>query len=450
MANFGKLITYTGKYLSKATDKAVAAGGNLVFARITGSTSLSVDHADYDKDGFYIYAGGAEALMVTKEDFESLKTKVGDLTIDGTTYEDVPKYVSASLAAISGAAKLGVAEEINENSTHNDAATAKAVYDYVSGTIDGLELGDASKKGVATSIASGEVGLTTGDQVYQIYNHVSGDIAVALEDAKDYADGLISSLGTVMSFIGVVELAQDQTFDTTNATVTINGEDKTAENGDVVIVGNKEYVWESTSNSWKEFGDASAESAAITKLQEDLEELSGAVGAITGAEAIEFDGETITLKIAEGTNAGNVTLTQDDNGLKADVTLPTAETLDYAGETLEGETEPTTEATNVKDALDDLFKSDKVISEALVDLNDRLDDISGAVGAISVTGDAASYSEVTGSAVDGYVVKNTLATATSAGLVTDSYLDDRLSWQVLSDDDSILPDTPADVPSIDA
>ena len=409
MANFGKLITYTGKYLSKATDKAVAAGGNLVFARITGSTSLSVDHADYDKDGFYIYAGGAEALMVTKEDFESLKTKVGDLTIDGTTYEDVPKYVSASLAAISGAAKLGVAEEINENSTHNDAATAKAVYDYV-----------------------------------------SGDIAVALEDAKDYADGLISSLGTVMSFIGVVELAQDQTFDTTNATVTINGEDKTAENGDVVIVGNKEYVWESTSNSWKEFGDASAESAAITKLQEDLEELSGAVGAITGAEAIEFDGETITLKIAEGTNAGNVTLTQDDNGLKADVTLPTAETLDYAGETLEGETEPTTEATNVKDALDDLFKSDKVISEALVDLNDRLDDISGAVGAISVTGDAASYSEVTGSAVDGYVVKNTLATATSAGLVTDSYLDDRLSWQVLSDDDSILPDTPADVPSIDA
>ena len=381
----------------------------MVFARITGSTSLSVDHADYDKDGFYIYAGGAEALMVTKEDFESLKTKVGDLTIDGTTYEDVPKYVSASLAAISGAAKLGVAEEINENSTHNDAATAKAVYDYV-----------------------------------------SGDIAVALEDAKDYADGLISSLGTVMSFIGVVELAQDQTFDTTNATVTINGEDKTAENGDVVIVGNKEYVWESTSNSWKEFGDASAESAAITKLQEDLEELSGAVGAITGAEAIEFDGETITLKIAEGTNAGNVTLTQDDNGLKADVTLPTAETLDYAGETLEGETEPTTEATNVKDALDDLFKSDKVISEALVDLNDRLDDISGAVGAISVTGDAASYSEVTGSAVDGYVVKNTLATATSAGLVTDSYLDDRLSWQVLSDDDSILPDTPADVPSIDA
>ena len=126
--------------------------------------------------------------------------------------------------------------------------------------------------------------------------------------------------------------------------------------------------------------------------------------------------------------------------MKADVTLPTAETLAYAGETLKGETKPTTDATNVKDALNDLFRADKVTSEALVDLNDRLDDISGAVGAVSTTvsGDAASYSVVEGDFATGFTVKNTLATADAAGLATDAYvtnaIETALTWEIISND----------------
>lgn len=480
----GNLVTYKGKSLAKAKTKAL--NGNLVFAEIT----------EGDDKGFYIFAGGAEGHMVNKADFDSFKAdaiarieeleRLTDMPQNAKTGKEmtVTEYVAAQIAALQlgDASKKGVAagvtadeeglttgaqvhshvsgavatleSSISENyvlktsvkdsfdgAADGDVASVGAVKSYVSGIV-GDELGSAAYEDVAAGVTADEAGLTTGAQVHA---HVSGEIAAAnayadslVKDtdgnplfdaagsaaaaeaaAKKYTDDEIGKLGTVMSFIGVVELAEGQTFDTTNATVTINGVDKTAENGDVVIVGDKEYVWDGT--SWKEFGDASAEGAAISELEGRVDTLeatvSGNVAAIaTNSGAIAANADAISAHIGATTDAH------------------AASAISVA--TIEGKED--TVAT-VQDALADLYAADKVTAESLVDLNGRLDDLSGAVGAISTTvsGDDASYSVVEGDFATGFTVKNTLATADTAGLATDTYVADAieaaLTWEVLTD-----------------
>ena len=499
---FGNLVTYKGKSLAKAKTKA--ENGNLVFAEIT----------EGDDKGFYIFAGGAEGHMVTKADFDSFKKDAIDRITELERLTDMPQnaetgkemtvveYVAAQITALQlgDASKKAVAAGITADEA--GLTTGAQVYAHVSGEVAALEesisgvIGDLDDYVLKTSVkdsfddaaddnvasvgavkahVSSAVGNFSATLGAAAYASVTKTVAKGGEGlttggaVADYVDAEIGKLGTVMSFIGVVKLDEGQAFDTTNATVSINGKTKTAENGDVVIVGSKEYVWDGT--SWKEFGDASAEAAAIADLKTKVETNSGAiatnsaaiatnsgaiaalsatVGTIAGEDAIGFADNTITLKIAKGDAAGNVILTQDANGLKAEVA---AETLAYAGETLEGETKPTTDATNVKDALNDLFKSDKVASAAINDLNERLDDISGVVGVIEHTsvsdGDATDFvaiTETTEGSHKNYAVSATVVKGTSgdAGLATDAYVreqaaaavDTALTWEVLKDDDA--------------
>ena len=100
-----------------------------------------------------------------------------------------------------------------------------------------------------------------------------------------------------------------------------------------------------------------------------------------------------------------------------------------------------------------MFKSDKVASAAINDLNERLDDISGVVGVIEHTsvsdGDATDFvaiTETTEGSHKNYAVSATVVKGTSgdAGLATDAYVreqaaaavDTALTWEVLKDDDA--------------
>ena len=195
-----------------------------------------------------------------------------------------------------------------------------------------------------------------------------------------------------------------------------------------------------------------------------------------------------SVKSTTETYIGVTGVTAANGGVEYQVSLEDAALAakNHTIEAIEIDGTPATGATTVQGALQDLFESDKVAAEGLVDLNDRLDahigsteahaakDITyaGATGVTttnvkdaldelyskvdnievpvtSVTGDTASYSDVTTDEAGNVTVKNTLATAvdvtgvtgataaTATGLATDAWVKDYitsiLAWEVLTD-----------------
>ena len=378
---FGNLVSYTGKYLSKAQGKST--GGNLVFAKITGSTTLAVDHDDYDKDGFYIFTPGATGLMVTKEDFNALKkevkdlqTKVGDLVVGDKTYATVPEYVAAYVAS-----KI--------TTSVRDAATA---------TDDVVP----TEKAVRTAI-----------------------------------DAAVSTLGTVMEFVGVT--TTDVTAEGAGAVVVINGESKTAEKGDVVVYDNEEYVWDG--NAWHEIGQV--------KPDEAVTSLGDVRGDVLLGTALKVDADSKVLDIKLAKTQGNVALDTKD-GLKASVT---AADIAY---TNTSHIDDATAVTNIEEALNEIFNDELVIANSLVDLNDRMttaesdiEDLKEGLGAVEHTtvsdGDTTDFVTITSTTVDNHtdyaisasVVKATKEGYENTGLATDAYvketLESALTWEILTD-----------------
>jgi hypothetical protein len=217
---FGQLVSYTGKYLSKAQSKAT--GGNLVFAKITGSTDLATDHADYDKDGFYIFTPGAAGLMVTKDDFNALKAEVKVLQKKVGTFDevDVPAYVTARIEALGlgDASKLGVATTIRvEGASDTVLATEKAVRDAVDAAVEAaaaaVPVKDVTLNGTSVVGEGGVAAFTADTTVTKDSTNLVTSGAV---------EAAISSLGTVMEFKGVVEGADLPAVDSYNAGVEKN------------------------------------------------------------------------------------------------------------------------------------------------------------------------------------------------------------------------------------
>ena len=492
---FGNLVTYSGKYLSTATAKA--KNGNLVFARITKSTELDPTHEDYDKDGYYIYAGGAEGHLVTRENFLTLKsqvadleTKVGSLTIGNKTYADVPAYVAAQLEnyVLKSSVKASF-----DGAEDGDVASVGAVKSYVSGIVSD-ELGDAAYKGVAAVIRE---------------NGTADDEHLATEKAVRDA---ISTLGTVMDFKGVVE-GESLPATTNYAT------------GDVIIWNSEEYVL-GTDSVWHEIGRVKEDEAVLTLTSGNENHLTfnKATGAVTatvvtaevaeGATGVAVAGDVyskietaksdLSDRIDEleeynksyvdqtaevNSNAAAITVTPDATAatttgvttytLDIDVTelnklvekahRHNATEVDIDAITIEGVAATT--ATTVQEALQDLYNSNKVTAESLVDIYARLDghdsdidDINTAIKGINktieeldkvavvdgndndfvtVSKDTAANDDVT------YTVTATLAAqppreagtaAVATGLATDAYVADAianaLTWEVLSDEAS--------------
>lgn len=116
----------------------------------------------------------------------------------------------------------------------------------------------------------------------------------------------------------------------------------TAANGDVVIVGEKEYIYskpsESATGEWKELGDTSAEQARIGALETTVGaaaqgEGKPATGLVGKVEALEkavggssvvntFGGESGTISVdTAATGEGNVKFTMDGKKLTATVDI---------------------------------------------------------------------------------------------------------------------------------
>ena len=421
---FGNFITYNGKYLSTAMSKAQS--GNLVFARIINSpaegdakaevtlTNIIVDGVqvaekkvnNVGKDGYYIFGGKADGHLVTYDVFNATKKELKELI--GAGEREMPKHKDGSYYSI--------VEYVN---SRLDAYKVKDVkVGSTSIVTDGIvTLGDAAQKNVAAEIVTGASGLATAGQVYDKVKAVqdaidamptygvSGStnisVTASVENGKHnftlditdkvatkaYVDDKVSSLGDVMSFIGVVSAVPTDK----NVTLT-DGKTVEATAGDVVTIASTdeksgtEYVW--TGSEWVEIGRVATDEAVTS--------LGGVKGDILLSDGLSMVGQQLTVTfpvvdvqgeqktttvkgkaaigvtgVADGNNTeyevslrlgttGNVTLLQDStHGLTAHVD---AEDLVYvytkAGATVQ----------DVKGALNELYDDKEVVAQALVDL----------------------------------------------------------------------------------
>lgn len=427
---FGNLVTYTGKYLSTAKTKA--ENGNLVFAKITRSTEIEKGNAkyatDYDKDGYYIYAGGAEALLVDLDTFKSLKSEVKALQTKVGTFDevDVPAYVQTRIAelGLGDASKLGVATTIRaKGEAGNDVlATEAAVRDAVDAVIAAIPevpVKDVTLNGTSVVGEDGVAAFTADTTVTKDSTNLVTSGAV---------EAAISSLGTVMEFKGVVEGDDLPAVDSYNA-------------GDVIIWKGEEYVL-GTNSVWHEIGQVKEDESVIS--------LAGKSGAITiGTGLVMGDDKKLDVKLAA--TQGNVKLDTTD-GLSASVL---AENIAYENTS---HIDPANSVANVKAALDEIFDDELVIANSLVDLNTRLSgaegdiaDLKAGLDAVEHTtvsegkdGDFITVEESTEDSHKNYAVSATVvksAEGGDAGLATDAYVretaaatvDTALTWTVLKD-----------------
>lgn len=381
---FGNLVSYTGKYLSKAQGKST--GGNLVFAKITGSTTLATDHADYDKDGFYIFTPGAAGLMVTKEDFNDLKRrvkdledKVGNLTIGDTTYVDVPAYVAAYLTS---------------KTTTTVAAADKA----------------------------------------------SNELIPTEKAVRDAIDTAVSNLGTVMEFKGVVTAAP-----TTQEVTLLSGGTFTANIGDVVTVSSTdkdngaEYVW--TADGWVEIGHVGVDEAVTS--------LGDATGAIALGTALSMTDNTLDVKLAatQGNVTLDVKDGLKAEVAAANIAYSNTSHIDPANSVTNVKAaldEIFDDELVIANSLVDLNTRLTGAEGDIADLKSGLD----AVEHTTLSdGDATDFVAVTPTTVGNHtdyaisatVVRSTKEGYTNNGLATDAYVketvDAALTWEVLTDAD---------------
>lgn len=123
---------------------------------------------------------------------------------------------------------------------------------------------------------------------------------------KQYVDNAVEGLSGAMHFKGV---SSTSITDGGTETATIGGQPLAAESGDVVIYGDKEFVWAGT--FWNEFGDLSDQSSFALKSTQII-----AGTGLTGGGTLEAN-RTISHQAAPTSGAsGNVTksITTDTTG----------------------------------------------------------------------------------------------------------------------------------------
>ena len=163
----------------------------------------------------------------------------------------------------------------------------------------------------------------------------NGDIA----ELKDKVAREAVAGGT--HFIGVT--TSEISDGSTTQTITIGGESVTAANGDIVVSGNKEFIWADSDSKWHELGDVTNLGAlALKDSASGSYTPEGSVNASFSGASISYTPEgtvtkpsiTVTessVSIKEFDNAGSVT---NGSAASASCTMPTLTFTPDANENL--------------------------------------------------------------------------------------------------------------------
>ena len=215
----------------------------------------------------------AKAVKATVEQqFQNIDTKLGTIPAD----KDVATLISEAKAAGTQASK-----DLAEYETANDARVQAIEKDYVTGTAFETFKGEntdaiEAAQSAAQKHADDAITLLTTATITPLANRVK-----AAEDDITTLEGKVDALSSATHFLGVKE--------------TLPAE---AAKGDIVIVGNKEYVYDPEATvtvegtKWVELGDTTAEQArikavedAVTVINTSLAEGGDTAKAIKAAKA---------------------------------------------------------------------------------------------------------------------------------------------------------------------
>lgn len=322
-------LAATPKAVKSAYDLAKTANGNAAIAQSAADkAATAAANANSNANGRVSKAGDtmtgaltlsgaptADLHAATKAyvDGQAASAKSGaEATAQG--YVDALKGTSADAAteitvygAIAKAAAAGTAAS-------NAQTTANNALPKAGGTMTGFitlhkaptsNMHAATKKYVddAKSSAVSTVQGTSSD----------ASTAATVAGAKKYADEKVATVATnlstlerkignlsnIMNFLGTTTTALSNGSKTSK--ITIGSKEVTAKAGDVVVNGNKEFVFDGS--QWAEIGDVSAQAAAITNLQNRV---TDAEGAISGLQS-DSDAQNTRITALETWKASHAT-----------------------------------------------------------------------------------------------------------------------------------------------
>ena len=287
--------------LAAAAEAAEALGVNYDAAGAAATAkSEAIAHADAEVAKANAAAAAAQAqadkgvadaatadgkAVAAQTAVDELAEYVGTIP-EGATATDIVGYVQEKTTGI---ASQGAMTELTNRVAQAETDIDNIEKDYLKAA-DKTEL--EGKIGTAQAAADGAQSYAEG---------VAGDLAEAVEalegaDAGQVAriealEGTITGLSGAMHFEGVVE--SDPTKITSGY-----------EQGDVVIYGNKEYVW--NNGAFVEFGDASVNAEAITALtgrvstaEGKITTAEGKISTLEGAVATKVEQSVYDAKVAE-------------------------------------------------------------------------------------------------------------------------------------------------------
>jgi len=243
----------------------------------------------------------ADAKVVIDGDIDAVEAIANQNKADIATINNADNGILAQAKGYTDAEAAKVQGEVDALETYVGTFThdtAKTVVEYINAKTDGIATsGNLEALGARVTAVEGDVTTIKA-------NYLDGDDKTELEDkittaqtaadsAQDYAEGVAGDLATETSERKAADEAQVERIAALEGTIVgLSGamhfegvkealpENTTGyEQGDVIIVGNKEYV--ANGDKFVEFGDATVNAEAITEL---TGRVSTAEGKITTAE----------------------------------------------------------------------------------------------------------------------------------------------------------------------
>lgn len=294
----------------------LTANGGFV-GNLTGNVTGKADTA-----GTADKTKAALTITVKKEDGTSTTTTFNGSSAQSATIDMSTLATDAQLNAT--IESLGAEIDARVASVTADGTLITATTTAASGATDKtVKIGPTTKLTTAVRLAEGAVrsvtegstngyiavntgGTTTGVKVHGIntaaykeesyfvpattYNAKVDDLSAKITTNKNDITNIKNAIAGGTHFIGISTTA------ITNGGTekpTIGGSQKTVANGDIVIYGNKEFIW--NGSAWAELGDTTAESNRITALEKWKTDASATISS-NSAGVTANAGEIVTIK----------------------------------------------------------------------------------------------------------------------------------------------------------